>query len=418
MFKNINIAQVVLITLALCVFGHFTTFSENISATDNLVFIKNRSPLLMDYNQAKDIAKRSKNGTATVTEKFLVKKLLTNAEGCCKAQKLPSVMDKKMIADSGNKHDYFSMGPYWWPNPDGANGLPYIRKDGVSNPERNKTDAVPLSKMTNAVKTLVRAWFYSGDVKYADKAIEYLRVWFLNPETKMNPNLDYAQAIPGVCKGRGIGIIDTGIWPELIDMLILLEECPKWTNEDRKGMKQWFDAFYYWMKTSQNGLDEAREKNNHGCSYDLQTVCYALYLEKNEEARNILSKVRNKRLNVQIMKDGSMPRELARTKSISYTTMNLNILLKLTILAQRFDIDLWNKDSAGKNGVEAAFDFLLPYLMDGKKWDYQNINKSDPHKVFGNALHSAWKFSKEERYKTAYEKVNPGLSVEDLRGLP
>lgn len=60
-------------------------------------------------------------------------------------------MDKTLVAASGNKHDYYSFPPYWWPNPDTQDGLPYIRKDGQTNPDANSdaTDKNRLVKMSN-----------------------------------------------------------------------------------------------------------------------------------------------------------------------------------------------------------------------------------------------------------------------------
>ena len=39
-----------------------------------------------------------------------------------------SVLYKVGVPPSGNKHDYMSIAPYFWPNPDTPDGFPYIRK--------------------------------------------------------------------------------------------------------------------------------------------------------------------------------------------------------------------------------------------------------------------------------------------------
>lgn len=100
-----------------------------------------------------------------------------------------SVTHKDMVPASGSRHDYMSMGPYWWPDPDKSDGLPYIRRDGEVNPERNDLDSRRESRMINSVRTLSLAWYFSDNNKFADKAAELLDVWFLNPETLMNPHL-------------------------------------------------------------------------------------------------------------------------------------------------------------------------------------------------------------------------------------
>ena len=53
--------------------------------------------------------------------------------------------------------------------------------------------------------------------------MQHIRAWFINPDTQMNPNLLYAQAIKGVATGRGIGIIDTIHLIEVVQSLRLME---------------------------------------------------------------------------------------------------------------------------------------------------------------------------------------------------
>ncbi|MCE0411647.1 alginate lyase family protein, partial [Klebsiella pneumoniae] len=171
---------------------------------------------------------------------------------------LRSVMDKTLVAASGNKHDYYSFPPYWWPNPDTKDGLPYIRKDGQTNPDANSdaTDKNRLVKMSQDVSTLALAWYFSHDARYAQKAAAQLKTWFLDPQTRMNPNLQYAQAIPGINNGRGIGIIDSRALVEVVDAIALLQSSAVLSEKDVSALKQWFGEYYHWMTTSQNGFEE------------------------------------------------------------------------------------------------------------------------------------------------------------------
>ena len=207
-----------------------------------------------------------------------VKTLLRDANKALKMTP-PSVMDKTMTADSGDKHDYMSMGPYWWPDPSKPDGLPYIRKDGQRNPELDKLDRNKLGDMSKAVTTLGLAYYFSGDEKYAQKAVDFLNVWFLDAKTKMNPHLTYGQTIPGKNKGmgRGAGMIDIYSFTEMIDAMTLMENSKAFTPKVKKGMKEWFTQLVEWMQTSPVAAEEQRAKNNHGLAYDVQLTAYALY---------------------------------------------------------------------------------------------------------------------------------------------
>jgi hypothetical protein len=176
-----------------------------------------------------------------------------------------SVMEKIHLPPSGNKHDYMSLAPYHWPDPAKADGLPYIRKDGQTNPEvREYKDKEYMPKLCESVQTLALAYYFSGNGAYAQHASKLLRVWFLDTATRMNPNLNYAQAIKGVNTGRGAGLIDSRHFIKVIDGIGLLQGSAHWKQKDNDGMKQWFSDFLQWMQTSEVGEDEMDAPNNHG----------------------------------------------------------------------------------------------------------------------------------------------------------
>ncbi len=231
-----------------------------------------------------------------------------------------SVMDKSQIPPSGDKHDYISRGPYWWPNPDTKDGLPYIRKDGERNPEIYKfSDHSNEGKMTNAVQILSLAYYITKDSKYSKKASQLIHVWFLDDSTKMNPNLNYAQGIPGICTGRGIGIIEFSHIYNILDAVGILETSNEWTKKDDEQIRNWFKKYLNWLRTSKNGNDESSWKNNHGSWYDVQTTAISLFLGKGDLAKQIVNRAKMKRIDIQIKHDGKQPLELARTKSWGYS---------------------------------------------------------------------------------------------------
>ena len=108
----------------------------------------------------------------------------------------------------GGVNDFYSNGDYWWPDSTKPNGLPYIRRDGQTNPENFSQHRLVVKTLRDSVSALSAAYKITGDDKYVVKAAELLRVFFLDAKLRMNPNLNFAQAVPGVSPGRGIGIID------------------------------------------------------------------------------------------------------------------------------------------------------------------------------------------------------------------
>jgi len=292
-----------------------------------------------------------------------------------------TVTDKTIIPPSGDKHDYMSVGPYWWPDPDKPDGLPYIRRDGEVNPERKNYDNVGQSKMSGAVRALATGWYFTEEEKYAERAALLLRTWYLNADTKMNPNLNYAQAIPGRTKGRGIGIIDTASLVYLIDAVGLLESSTAWTEEDQRGLQSWFRQYVDWLRTSKNGVAESKTANNHAVWYDAQVACFALFAGEKQLAQDVLSKVGPRRIATQIKPDGRMPHELARTKSFSYTQMNLRGFLFLARLSEHVDVDLWSFETEDGRSLEGALDWFAPYVAKEKPWTHQQIQPIKPDRA-------------------------------------
>ena len=300
-----------------------------------------------------------------------------------------SVMDKKKAPASGDKHDYMSFGPYWWPDPKKADGLPYIRRDGEVNPEIRTGDACDnqrMGHMANSVTTLALAFHFTGDEKYAAHAAALLRTWYLDPVTRMNPNLNFGQAIPGICDGRGVGIIDSVCLLAIPDATILLSASKSWTAADQQGLRDWFAAYLDWLQTSKNGKDEAAAQNNHGTWYDAQVAAFALYAGKPDIARQTLETAKTKRIAHQIEPDGRQPLELARTKSFSYSHMNLNGMLTLATLGQRAGVDVLRYETSDGRSIRRALDYMMQYADASKKWPDKQISDYHPADLYDLAL--------------------------------
>ena len=287
----------------------------------------------------------------------------------------PSVMDKHQVPPSGDKHDYMSQAPYYWPDTNSPDG-PYIRRDGEHNPEAYAdTNERGLKLACGSAQTLALAYYFSGDEKYAAKASEILRVWFLNPTTKMNPNLNFGQGIPGKVTGRPAGLISAACLADAVDVLGLLAGSKSWTAADQKGMVDWMTQYFQWLTTSKIGVGELNAKNNHGTLCDIQATVIGLFIGKTDYARRIILDVRTNRIARQIEPDGKQPLELARTRGLHYSLKNLQGLMDLASIGQNLGVDLWHYATPDGRSILRALEFLSPYANQNKKWPYQQIDQ-------------------------------------------
>jgi hypothetical protein len=317
-----------------------------------------------------------------------------------------SVMNKTGIPPSGSKHDYMTWAPYFWPNPDSPNGLPYIRKDGEVNPETRDsfTDYQEKEAFFNAIEILGKAFYYSGNKIYGEKAISLIQTWFLDDETKMNPHLNYGQGIPGVNHGRPFGIIEFGGIRELIECMEILEQGDILDKTTKSGIKNWLREYNNWLQNSELGTMERNTLNNHGTWYDVQMCNILVYLGEHEQIKEILELAKTKRIAGQIEPDGSQPHELVRTKSFSYSTMNLTGLTELAKFGQEEEVDLWNYKTTDGRSIKKAYEFLIPHLESDKKWEYPQLGKLEDQKErFALLLAKTGKYFNEESYVSLAE---------------
>lgn len=284
-----------------------------------------------------------------------------------------SVMQKKDIPPSGNKHDYMSLAPYWWPDNSKPNGLPYIRRDGEVNPEvKNYPDKEQMPKLCENVNALALAYYYSGNENYAKHAAKLLRVWFLDSETKMNPNLNFGQAVKGITEGRAEGLIDTRQFIYAIDAIKFLKASIYWTSQDEKGMQAWMSSFLNWLYTSKIGIDEMNAKNNHAVWFDAQALAIAIYVDSLDLAKKIIA-ISKERLDKQMDINGFFPLELERTTSLHYSVFILNAFNVVAELSEQIGVDYFQSKTASGKTLKMAFDAIMPYLLKQKNWIYPQI---------------------------------------------
>lgn len=303
-----------------------------------------------------------------------------------------SVVQKIATPPSGNKHDYMSIAPYWWPDPSKPNGLPYIRKDGEVNPETaDYTDKSNMTKMSESVYDLSLGYYFAGDERFAKKAVELMHTWFVDTATRMNPHLNYGQAVKGVISGRAEGLIDSRHFIFLIDGIQLIQKSPYYTKDFDLQMKHWFTQFLQWMEQSEIGKDEWNAKNNHGIWYDAQALSYALFIKDTAHAHQILNRS-IQRLEQQLDVHGYFPLEMARTTSFHYSAFILNAFTVIAQLAENLQVDLWHLKLKDQKSLELAFTTLIPFLKKEKEWVGPQIKPFDFENGFPLLLRAATKY--------------------------
>ena len=282
---------------------------------------------------------------------------------------LTSVVDKPQTPPSGDKHDYLSIAPYFWPDPYKPGGIPWIRKDGQINPDYYTYDRKRMAAMSDNATKLIIGFQTTGKQRYAEHAGTIIRHWFINPASRMNPNLNYAQFIPGRCEGRGIGIIDTASLIFFVDAVYHLPFNKNWTPDDLAALRKWFSDYLDWLLTSPNGIKECHQHNNHGSWYDAQIVAYAVFCGRSEIAKRQIDQYTRKRVPKHIAKDGSQPHELARTLSLNYSCYNLLALMVVANFAKRLNVNF--KDCELR--IRKAHEYLKPYFVKPETWKYKQI---------------------------------------------
>lgn len=328
----------------------------------------NNGFLLLNYQNLKKFKVGFQNNETEI--KLKLKAILNEADYALTQGPFSVTYDNENIPPSKDLHDYISQSRYYWRSD--KDSTKYIYRDGYSNPEiYNLKDHEQMQKMIENVTILSFAYYITENEKYFIKATNLLKVWFINDETKMNPNLNYAQRIPGKYEGTPSGIIDGQKLiqiPDAYNMLCLTSK----SNMDTltSSLKTWFYTFAFWLENSDLGIKEKLSKNNHGTYYDLQIAVYYYFSGSQSKTFNILSNSVTTRIENQFNKDGSQPYEMERNKSLNYSVYNILAFCHLANFSNNVigGTNLWiYKTSSGKK-IENGILFLIPYLDNKKIW--------------------------------------------------
>ncbi len=314
----------------------------------------------------------------------------------------------------GSIHDFYSEGDYWWPDPKNPKG-PYIRKDGLTNPDNFVAHRKAMRRLSIQVPTLVSAYKFSRNKKYAEHAVKHLLAWFVNKETMMNPNLRYSQAIKGLYTGRGIGIIDAIHLVEVVQAMIVLEKEHLIKPMDLKKIKNWFKEFSNWLMNDQFGIDERNNGNNHSTCWAMQVAEYAKFTGDTLKMNYCRDFYKNVLLSEQMATNGSFPKELERTKPYGYSLFNLDAMTMAAQILSLPNNDLWKFKTSDGVSLEAALDFMYPYIKDKSTWPYQkdvmyfdDWPVREPSLLFGGIAYD------KEKFISLWKTLNPAPTKEEI----
>ncbi len=354
-----------------------------------------------DYSHMKQVKKEIKDTSSFYYPAF--RDLMDEADDALTKGPF-SVTFKERVPPGGTKNDYMSQGPYWWPDTTKPDGLPFIRRDGVRYPQAG-IDRNQLGNLIGSVQTLSLAWFFSGDSKYAKRAAYLLKVWFIEPETLMNPHLEFAQSIPGITTGRGIGIIDIRGMFTLVDAITLLEGSGSLTADEMGEIREWFSDMFEWLTTSKNGKDEDDYKNNHSVAYDVIVSSIARFLGNNEYVVKKISEMPARRIDPMIESDGRQPEELIRTNAFGYSVSNLSNFFDAGEIGLKVDVDIFGYTNPKGGSLRGALDFLTGYIGREKEWKWQQIGGfASTENRLGLLVRRAARYYSEPEYKKLWEE--------------
>jgi hypothetical protein len=319
---------------------------------------------------------------------------------------------------AGGPHDFFSEGDYWWPDPQHPDG-PYVRRDGQTNPNNFVAHRNAMRALSQIVPALVAAYEITGDEKYAKRAVEHLRAWFVDTATRMSPHLLYGQAIKGVSTGRGTGIIDTIHLVEVAQAACVLGQRGYVNAETLAALKSWFAQYLEWMTTHPYGIDERDADNNHSAAWALQVAAFARFTGDTTQLRSTREFFKDKLL-AQMAADGSFPRELARTKPYGYSLFQLDVMgMTATILSTPAE-NLWTYATPDGRSMKKAVAFMYPYIENKKSWPKPpDVMFDEQWPIRHPALFFGGQALREPRYVALWTTLNADPIVDEvIRNYP
>lgn len=327
--------------------------------------IKQQDPLIWDYEALVAI----RENPNTPDNKRFIQDFIEKADSCLTLP--PYVVTNKKWSFVEDRHYYCTMAPYWWPvEKDGK--IVYEGRDGQVNPASNDLDKYKIDYMALRLQYFSLAYFFTGKSKYYKAFRSQMDAWFINKKTRMYPNFEYAQIVPGQNnnRGRGVGILEGHPFNTVLDAYRLINTKKQFNKKRRDAITKWFTELGDWMETSDLGIIDSKANSNQGVSYDITLLNISLFVGNKVRADKIVRDFHTKRINKQIASDGKQQEELKRTKAFMYSVYNLTFFVDFIRLADAAGYNLYEDN---KERINSAFQYLLPFVDNYSAFPYQQI---------------------------------------------
>jgi len=326
------------------------------------------------------------------------------------------ITDVTSEMSEGGPNDFYSNGDYWWPNPDTPDGLPYVRRDGESNPDAFLEHRRIMRSVRTTISALTAAYCLTQEEHYAECAIQWLTEFFIDSTTRMNPNMVYAQAIPGICSGRSIGLIDTLHIVEIPIAIDRLKPSKALTPEIEQNLKTWFSDFLTWMTTHPYGVQEMEAHNNHGVAWAVQAAVFARFTNHDDIAEQCRQRFKTVFIPEQMAEDGSFPAELGRTKPYGYSIFQLDIMAMLAYTLTTPTDNLWTFTLPDGRNMQKALAYLYPFLKDKSSWPLPpDVQHFEGWPVRQPALLLGGLALNEPKYLELWQQLEPNPTDDEIR---
>jgi hypothetical protein len=290
----------------------------------------------------------------------------------------------------------------------------------MTNPDNFVAHRLAMIRFSRIVGALASAYILTRDARYATHALMHCRAWFVDTATMMNPNLLFAQAIKGRATGRGIGIIDTVHFMEVVQGLSVLENSSGIDKRVIEMIKQWFEKYLNWLTTHPYGKDEMNAVNNHGACWVMQVAAFAKFTGNNPTLEFCRERYKNVLLPGQMATDGSFPLELKRTKPYGYSIFNLDAMTMICQILSDSNNDLWHYETPRSQSIKKGISYLFPFVSNKNTWPlkpdvmyWEQWPVAQPFLIFG-----AIRFQNKDWFNTWKKLDHAPKNDEVIRNLP